>query len=79
MVGCLALSDPVKPEAAAVVAALRFDWHVEVWMVTGDNALAAMAVAKAVGIPNVQVREYTLRKRNRTNSAQTRENTFYLT
>jgi len=55
IVGCLALSDPVKEEAAAVVAALRYDCNVEVWMVTGDNALAAMAIAKIVGIANVQV------------------------
>lgn len=55
VLGCLALSDPVKAEAAAVVEALRYGCNIEVWMVTGDNALAAMAVAKAVGISNVQV------------------------
>jgi Cu+-exporting ATPase len=55
VVGCLALSDPIKEEAADVVAALRYNCNIEVWMVTGDNALAAMAVAKAVGIANVQV------------------------
>ena len=54
VVGCLALSDPIKEDAAAVATALRFDRDIEVWMVTGDNALAAIAVAKAVGIPNVQ-------------------------
>ncbi len=37
-----------------MVAALKYRLNIEVWMVTGDNALAAMAVAKTLGIEHVQ-------------------------
>ena len=46
----LGLADRVKPEAADAVGALRH-MGVDVWMVTGDTALTAGAVARAVGIP----------------------------
>jgi Cu+-exporting ATPase len=55
VVGCLSLSDPIKGDAASVVSALRYEQQMDVWMVTGDNSLAAMAVAKTVGISHVQV------------------------
>jgi P-type Cu+ transporter len=48
----LAISDPVKtgsPEAVRQLAALGLD----VWMVTGDNARTAEAVARQAGISNV--------------------------
>jgi len=51
--GVLAVADPVKPEAASVVGALR-EMGLEVVMVTGDNERAARAVAAQVGIPEVR-------------------------
>ena len=41
--------DPVKPEAAVVVKALRAK-KIEVWMITGDNSATAAAIARDVGI-----------------------------
>ncbi|MDX6771062.1 MAG: heavy metal translocating P-type ATPase [Elusimicrobiota bacterium] len=51
--GLLAVSDPVKPGAAAAVAALKAE-GVEVVMATGDHLLAAEAVARLVGVPRVE-------------------------
>ena len=48
------IADRVKSEAADVVAALS-GMGVEVWMVTGDNARTAAAVADVVGIPPSRV------------------------
>ncbi|KAJ9512813.1 hypothetical protein QJQ45_029040, partial [Haematococcus lacustris] len=45
----LAVSDPLKPEAPAVVAALQSQ-GIHVCMVTGDNARTAHAVASQAGI-----------------------------
>ena len=50
--GFIAVADPVKPSAAKAVADLKA-LGVETVMLTGDNALAAHAVADMVGIKRV--------------------------
>ncbi|KAH7929427.1 heavy metal translocatin [Leucogyrophana mollusca] len=45
-----AVSDPLRPEAKAVVRCLR-DNGIESWMISGDNEVTARAVAQMVGIP----------------------------
>jgi Cu+-exporting ATPase len=47
--GLVAVSDPVRPEAAAAVAELRAA-GIDVWLVTGDQLRTAEAVADRVGI-----------------------------
>ena len=47
--GLLGLADTARPDAAATVSALRRD-GLEVWLVTGDHARTAGAVADGVGI-----------------------------
>lgn len=47
--GLLAIADPLKPEAAAVVAALQH-MGLEVILLTGDHAATAAAIAQQVGI-----------------------------
>jgi Cu+-exporting ATPase len=47
--GLLAVSDGLKPDAAATVAALERA-GLEIWMVTGDNARTAQAIAREAGI-----------------------------
>ena len=47
--GIVAISDPVKPEARAAVGELRAA-GVDVWLITGDQARTAAAVAAQVGI-----------------------------
>jgi Cu+-exporting ATPase len=54
LLGLLGLSDTVRPEAAGVVRALA-KRGLDVWLVTGDNAEAAGAVADAVGIERARV------------------------
>lgn len=49
LLGCLALTDQLKPSAKPTVAALRRA-GVQVWMVTGDNAATAHYCAKQAGI-----------------------------
>jgi Cu+-exporting ATPase len=49
LVSLLAVRDAVKPRAAAVVAQLR-QQQLHVYLLTGDNAATAAAIAKAVGI-----------------------------
>ena len=49
LMAAVALADTVKPEAAMVVAALHA-MGIAVWLVTGDNAGTARAVAQVVGI-----------------------------
>lgn len=49
LLGWLALSDTLRPDSAQAVAALTA-LGIEVWMLTGDHAGTAGAVASAVGI-----------------------------
>ncbi|KZV72114.1 heavy metal translocatin [Peniophora sp. CONT] len=49
-----AVSDPLRPQAAAVIAHLQ-ERGLKTWMISGDNATTAEAVAKQVGIPASQV------------------------
>ena len=51
--GLLAIADPVKATTADALAALRAE-NIRVVMVTGDNRTTAMAVAKRLGIADVE-------------------------
>ena len=53
--GLLAVSDRIKPDAEATVAALERAGLL-VWMVTGDHALTAHAIAREAGIVPERVR-----------------------
>ncbi|ROW13429.1 hypothetical protein VPNG_04431 [Cytospora leucostoma] len=50
----LSISDPIRPEAPAVVRALQ-SRGTRVWMLSGDNDVTARAVAAQIGIPADQV------------------------
>ncbi|HEX5015190.1 MAG TPA: heavy metal translocating P-type ATPase [Candidatus Limnocylindrales bacterium] len=52
--GVIAIADRVKPEAAEAVARLA-ESGVESWLITGDGAPTARAVAAEVGIPSERV------------------------
>ncbi len=52
LAGVITVADTVRPEAADAVALLT-SLGLEVWMLTGDNQLAAHAIAAQVGIRNV--------------------------
>ncbi len=54
LLGLLGLADTPRPDAAATVAALRRD-GLEVWLVTGDHARTAHAVAEGAGIEPARV------------------------
>ncbi|HEY8846809.1 MAG TPA: heavy metal translocating P-type ATPase, partial [Candidatus Limnocylindrales bacterium] len=54
LAGLVAISDPVRPEAAAAVAELQTA-GIDVWLVTGDVVRTAHAVADRVGIPRDHV------------------------
>jgi Cu2+-exporting ATPase len=50
LAGRIAYHDPLRPEAAAVVQALRARGIDEIVLLTGDNADVAQAIARTVGI-----------------------------
>ncbi|KAI1077237.1 heavy metal translocatin [Whalleya microplaca] len=54
LTAALAISDPIRPEAASVIRALRAR-GTDVWMLSGDNATTARAVALRIGIPAANV------------------------
>ncbi|EIN10752.1 heavy metal translocatin [Punctularia strigosozonata HHB-11173 SS5] len=54
VVAVFAVSDPIREEAKAVVASLQ-DRGLATWMISGDNAITAKAVARLVGIPETNV------------------------
>jgi len=51
--GVLAIADPVKPSTSAALAALRAD-GVRVVMLTGDNRTTAQAIARRLGITEIE-------------------------
>ncbi|MDO8324992.1 MAG: heavy metal translocating P-type ATPase [Phenylobacterium sp.] len=53
LAGLIGISDPIKPNAAEVVAQLR-EQGVRVVMLTGDNRVTAQAVADRLGISEVE-------------------------
>jgi Cu+-exporting ATPase len=59
--GVIAIADPVKPSAQAALAALRGD-GLRLVMLTGDNITTARAVAKTLGIDEVEAGVLPARK-----------------
>ncbi|KAH9900017.1 heavy metal translocatin [Cubamyces lactineus] len=53
-VAAFAISDAIRPEAKEVLSRLR-SRGIGTWMISGDNAVTARAVAKSVGIPETNV------------------------
>ncbi|MDG6095219.1 heavy metal translocating P-type ATPase [Acetobacter sp. AN02] len=53
LLGCIALTDTIRPEAREVITALQHD-HIRPVMVTGDNPRAAQQVATALGITDIR-------------------------
>ncbi|OXV05776.1 hypothetical protein Egran_06456 [Elaphomyces granulatus] len=49
-----AIADPLRPEASAVLSALRKQ-GLSTWMISGDNAKTAMAVGYRLGIPTSNI------------------------
>jgi len=49
-----AIADPIRPNAKAVVSHLQ-SRKLATWMISGDNAITARAVAKQIGIPKSNV------------------------
>jgi Cu2+-exporting ATPase len=56
LVGALAYRDPPRPEAARLVHWLRAHGVAALHLATGDDEATALAVARAVGIPQVHAR-----------------------
>ncbi|TFK87058.1 heavy metal translocatin, partial [Polyporus arcularius HHB13444] len=54
VVAAFAISDPIRPEAKEVLARLQAQ-GLGTWMISGDNAKTAKAVACMVGIPETNV------------------------
>ena len=55
MVTLLATTDPIRPSAAHVISHLRSHHNLSVYMLTGDNATTAHAVAQTLNIPITNV------------------------
>jgi P-type Cu+ transporter len=49
-----ATTDPLRPEASAVLSALR-EQGLSIWMISGDNATTATAVGYQLGIPATNI------------------------
>ena len=54
LIGCIAISDPVRPQAEVAVAELRAR-GIDVWLLSGDQRAVALAVAGQVGIDGAKV------------------------
>jgi len=54
LVGLIAISDDIKPEASATIRHLH-SMGIECWLVTGDNRRTAHCIASLVGIPSENV------------------------
>ena len=50
----MAVSDPIRPESRSVIEQLH-QHGLHTWMLSGDNEITARAVAKSVGIPEMNV------------------------
>jgi len=59
--GLLAIADPIKPTTAAALAALKAD-GIAIVMLTGDSKTTAQAVAKKLGIADVEAEVLPERK-----------------
>jgi Cu+-exporting ATPase len=53
--GILAIADPIKSTSKAAIEQLQDREKTLVWLLTGDNARTANAIARAVGIPSERV------------------------
>lgn len=54
VVAIFAVSDPIRAEAPGVIAALH-KRSIDVWMLSGDNAITAYAIGDQVGIPHENI------------------------
>ncbi|KAI1111675.1 heavy metal translocating P-type ATPase [Nemania sp. NC0429] len=54
LAAALSISDPIRPESPAVVRSL-LSRGCDVWMLSGDNAVTARAVALRIGVPEGNV------------------------
>ncbi|KIJ70588.1 hypothetical protein HYDPIDRAFT_122600 [Hydnomerulius pinastri MD-312] len=54
IVAIFAVTDPLRPEATGVIRLLH-EKGIGAWMISGDNEVTAKAVAKMVGIPEMNV------------------------
>jgi Cu+-exporting ATPase len=64
LVGTIALADPIKASAGEALAALRRE-HVRIVMLTGDAALTAAAVGRALGFSDGDIRAEVLPSQKR--------------
>jgi Cu+-exporting ATPase len=69
LAGSVTVADTVKPESAEVVAQLKA-LGLQVWMLTGDNAATAAAVAGRVGIDDVIAEVLPAQKADRVRELQ---------
>ena len=60
MGGVIAIADPIKPTTAAALETLRAD-GIHIVMLTGDNRATAEAVARTLGIDDIEAGLYTLK------------------